>query len=570
VPTTEPSPNATTSARWVLAAAGLVALVVGTVHIAVLTIRLAWWNTLIWHSREYPWMVPTAYLLTFLALAAPIVVLRRFLRAVWIARLFVFVGALSILFLFPRLAPWSQVVLAVGVGVSLGTVVGHQPTRRIARSWIVLGLAVGVTAIGDVLARRIRRTRATASLSAPPTDAPNVLLIILDTVRAASLGLYGYERPTTPALTRWAAEGVVFDRAISPSSWTLPSHGSLFTGREAAELPTTWRVPLDAQFPTLAEVLRDRGYATAGFVANTYYAGHDSGLGRGFGHYGDYRTSLAQLSWSTTLAQTNLARDLRWSRSLGDVAGALRRFDLSLPVLLNADRKLASQVTEDFLGWQSRAAGRPFFAFLNYFDAHVAYYAPPRYRQLLGVGRSDRDRYDAAIRYLDDEIDRVLSTLRVRGVLDRTIVVITADHGEQFGEHGLTGHGNSLYLPVVHVPLVMRYPARVPAGRRVADPVSLRDVPATILGLAGFAGVPGRSLLDSLGSPAESFLTHYGDGWLPRDRQRTMRSAVLGDLHWIRAFDGSESVFDYQRDPAEVTNLIADSSVVARLRAVRR
>ena len=573
VHTTEQSATTTTSATWVLALAGLIALVVGTVHVAVLAIRLSWSHTLIWHTREFPWMVPAAYLVTFLAMGVPIVLLRRFTRRMWVAFLYVFLGALSILLLFPRLAPWSQVLLAGGIGVRLGAIVRHVSTHRLSRMALGLGLTLGGIAVVDGVARRVRETRAMASLPAPAAKAPNVLLIILDTVRAASLSLYGYERQTTPSLIRWATESVVFDRAISTSSWTLPSHASLFTGRNPQELSTTWRVPLDAQFPTLAEILRHHGYATAAFVANTYYTGYDSGLDRGFLRYEDYTKSLGQLSWSTTLSQTNLARDLRRSRSLGDVVRTMFRFDLSLPVLLTATSKSASRVTDQFLAWQSGAQGRPFFVFLNYFDAHASGHQPlPRYHELLGVGTSGRDRYDAAIRYLDDEIDRLLSTLRERGVLDGTIVVITSDHGEQFGEHGLTGHGNSLYLPVVQVPLLVRYPARLPTARRVREPVSLRDVAATILGLAGFGGMPGRSLLDSSGSPTpvESFLTSYEDGWLPRDRQRTMRSAVLDDLHWIRSFDGSEAVFAYRSDPAEKTNLMADSTVVARFRAIRR
>jgi len=570
--TTEQSAT-TTSPTWVLAVACLVAMVVGTVHVAVLTVRLSWSHTFIWHTREYPWMVPAAYLVAFVAMAVPIVVLRRFTRRTWVAFLYVFLGALSILLLVPRLAPWSQVLLAVGIGVRVGAIVRHASTHRLSRIALGLGLTLGVIAVVDGVARRAGGVRAMASLPVPAANAPNVLLIILDTVRAASLSLHGYERQTTPALIRWAAESVVFDHAMSTSSWTLPSHASLFTGRDARELSTTWRVPLDAQFPTLAEILRKDGYVTAAFVANTYYTGYDSGLNRGFLRYEDYSTSLGQLSWSTTLSQTNLARDLRRCRSVGDVVRTIFRFDLSLPVLLTATSKSASRVTDQFLAWQSSAPDRPFFVFLNYFDAHASGYQPlPRYHELLGVGSSGRDRYDAAIRYLDDEIDRLLSTLRDRDVLDRTIVVVTSDHGEQFGEHGLTGHGNSLYLPVVHVPLLVRYPARLPGARRVSEPVSLRDVPATILGLAGFGGMPGRSLLDSSGSPnpVESFLTSYDDGWLPRDRQRTMRSAILDDLHWIRSFDGSEAVFAYQSDPAEMMNLMADSSVVARFRAIRR
>ena len=122
----------------------------------------------------------------------------------------------------------------------------------------------------------------------PSGDPPNVLLIVLDTVRADRLSLYGYRRPTSPTLERLAKRGIRFDEARATAPWTLPSHASMFTGRWPHELDVNWHTPLGTKFPTLAEYLGSRGYATAGFVANVHYCSYEFGLDRGFTHYEDY------------------------------------------------------------------------------------------------------------------------------------------------------------------------------------------------------------------------------------------------------------------------------------------
>lgn len=353
----------------------------------------------------------------------------------------------------------------------------------------------------------------------------------------------------------------------------------MFTGRDASELTADWRVPLDANFPTVAEQFRDKGYVTSAFVANTYYTAHDSGLERGFVHYEDYKTTLEQVIWSSTLAQTNLGRALIWSRSWRDVWQALKRFNTRTPTLLIAHRKRGAEVTDDFLAWQAGQRGRPFFAFLNYFDAHEKYDPPAKYRQLFSRKPEAKELYEGSIRYLDDQLERLFSTLRRRGVLDNTVVVVTSDHGEQFDEHGLKGHGNSLYLQLIHVPLVLRYPVSVAAGRRVTDPVSLRDLPATLLDLAqlGSPQMPGRSLARFWKpTPAvadsvfiSSYLTNFEDGWLAPARQRRMRSLLTRDLHWIRGFDGGEQLYAHWRDPGEHDNLVTDPSAIQRLDSFR-
>jgi arylsulfatase A-like enzyme len=341
-------------------------------------------------------------------------------------------------------------------------------------------------------------------------EAPNVLLIILDTVRAASLSLYG-GRAATPTLDSLAASGVAFDRAVSPAPWTLPSHASVFTGLWPHEHGADWRAPLDKRAPTLAEVLARRGYRTGGFVANLVFTSREHGLHRGFQVYRDYRRSPGALLRSASLVQTIVtSKQLRRLTSAREVTG----------------RKQAHHVNDEFLAWEGDADDGPWFAFLNYYDAHEPYlprapYAgrysaglPPRRfdRQvfwhvegLMGSWEglrpdeveAERAAYEEAITGLDAAIGEMLSELRRRGSLERTIVVLTSDHGELFGEHDTFVHGNSVFWRTIHVPLLISWPGRVPAGVRVADPVTLRDVPSTILSLAmpeSRASLPGAPL----------------------------------------------------------------------------
>ncbi|HEU4565395.1 MAG TPA: sulfatase, partial [Gemmatimonadaceae bacterium] len=402
---------------------------------------------------------------------------------------------------------------------------------------------------------------------------------ILDTVRAASLSLYGYAQPTTPKLARWAARGVVFEQAMAPAPWTLPSHGTLFTGRWPHELSAGWLTPLDGRWPTLAERFAARGYRTAGFVANHFYTTHESGLERGFLRYEDFRHSLPQLVLSSAIGQTVVAMHDAASAvgSRRDIPAAAWHALRPPPERL-ADRKAAPVVREEFEEWlEEQPTDRPFFAFLNYFDAHKPYEAPAEFRRrITGPGESRR-AYDASIAYLDDEVSRLLGDLARSGELRNTLVVITSDHGELFGAHGLTGHGNSLYLPLLRVPLVMMMPSRVPAGVRVDTAVTLRDLAATIVDLAGLGGsppVPGKSLARFWGGTASDaapspLLSEVEKGInTPPEHpvsRGDMRSLITMPWHYIRNGDGREELYDIVSDPAERRDLSGSEDARAAL-----
>ena len=285
-----------------------------------------------------------------------------------------------------------------------------------------------------------------------PTEAPkpNVLVYVVDCLRADRVGAFGSTRGLTPAIDALALESVVLEQAWSCASWTKPSVACLLTGqlppkhgaRTAAD-----RI-LDSA-PRLAEAFARAGYATRGLVANPVLDAKEFGFGQGFRSY------------------RNLARDY-------------------VDRAVNAVPADAGDITRDLAGWTSTLKSRPFFLYVHSLDLHYPYV--PRSlpgRPAPGADAPESDLYDSEIAYNDRELGKVIEGLRSLKLLDDTIVVITADHGEEFGEHGFNRHGHTLYQSLLHVPLVVRLPKAVRGGSRIAEPVSLVDLPATLLGLSG-------------------------------------------------------------------------------------
>ena len=357
---------------------------------------------------------------------------------------------------------------------------------------IVLGLWC---TIAFPIKQQIHERREAAKLPTASANAPNVLVIVVDTLRADHLSTYGYSRPTSPHLTRLAAQGTLFEDAIAPSSWTLPVHASLLTGL----YPDAHHVDNDGallgwDYPVLGDEFMARGYRTAAFSANTLLFSRRRGFGRGFIHFEDDFQSLG-----STFAQTfygDLIKHLLFRLELkGDLIG----------------RRNAAQINRHALQWIDRGH-KPFFVFLNYMDVHDPYRPPEPYlhrytnmrhpesrasehwdwfEHLTAQQRQGAmDAYDGAINYVDDQIHQLMQQLRQRGLDGNTLVVITSDHGESFGEHGLMTHGNALYRELIHVPLIFWEPGKIPKGERIAGPVSLIALPATVLEEAGEARHP--------------------------------------------------------------------------------
>lgn len=355
----------------------------------------------------------------------------------------------------------------------------------------------------------------------------------------------------------------MFEHAYVTAPWTLPSHAGMFTGQFPSALSTDWQEPFDGRHPTIAQAFRDRGYRTGGFAANHLYTSWESGLTRGFDHYEDYLRTPKQVLLSTSLTQTSLFWGLLQGGSLRARLRALGGMDLRTLTMWMSDRKLATVTVDQFLRWQDSLGDAPFFAFVNLYDAHLPYDPPAPFDTMFNQGRSELDRYDGAIAYADRALGVLFEELARRGVLDRTIVVVSSDHGEGFGQHGLSGHGKSLYRTELHVPLMIRYPGRVPSGTRVTAAVSLRDLPATLLDLAApdedAATFPGVSLAKlwrleaTSGSPVVSEVS-AGINTAPDEPVSRGAMASLFDAtgHYIRNGDGVEELYAYRADPDEI------------------
>jgi arylsulfatase A-like enzyme len=522
----------------VLVLSGWCGLVSGLIEVAAIVGR-KWTfdpNHLYGMSRHFVWLIPVTNLCLFLAIGVVLKIVgsARVGRARWLApRLLCSLTMLpALLVALPRIHGLASFVVALGIAIQVVPILErHRAGCRwlFQLSFLAAALLVPILAgslwAGDRINEWRQNTRAL-----PPSDAPNVLLIVLDSAAAEHLSLHGYNRPTSPNLDKLAARGVRFDRAQAASSWTLPSHATMFTGRFPHELSAGWLNPLDRTFPTLAGFLGSKGYATAGFIANILYCARDSGLARGFTTYEDYifpRLNEFRMASLVDRPVTGL-QTLGWFLEQKLKFDLLTRWAGRLRFLLNSDRKEAAVLQREFLDWLSsrRQPERPFFAFLNYYDAHYPYQlpdgsvyrfgAPPRsarqsyliqnWWQLDKRGLSPRslafirDSYDDCVANLDDHLGRFIDELDRRGVLERTWVLITADHGESFGEHaGVYCHGTSLYQTELHVPLMILPPAShaTLAGRTVDVAVSLRDLAATVvdvLGLEADSPFPGKSL----------------------------------------------------------------------------
>jgi arylsulfatase A-like enzyme len=569
-------------ARTSLEAGLWIGMLGGAVELMIAAYRKWVLDRLLFVGSDYWWLTPllAGAIVGGATILATAVVPRRLASSVERVRFAVplILASLGALLMFRWLAPSAAFMLAIGVGTCGGNWLalhGGRVDRVVRRSLPLMALAPVLVGVGQ----HLDTSRWAASPSGAPNDsAPNVLLLVLDTVRAIELGLYGFTPSTSPALDGLGATGVVFDHAISTAPWSGPSHASLFTGRKPAELSIDWDRPLDSTFPTLAEELGRAGYSTVGIVANTAYTSAETGLARGFDRYEDYRLTLRRVLAMPSLTRRVLDRKREW---------------LHEPPLDGAGRIPAASVSRRFLSWLERRPPQPYFAFLNFYDAHAPYSAPEPFwsRFLPGEIRraiplratrrgdptenSARRAYDAAISHLDSEIGALLGSMLERGFLNNTLVVVTADHGEEFNEHAALGHGQTLHTQAVRVPLVLFWPGHLPPTR-VSAPVSIARLPATIMELVGQRGpFPGPSLVPLWrGDPAPQVAAISTVTFAPvRDARAaarpTLTSVQVGRFHYIQyPGDSVGRLYDHVTDPLEMRNLAwtLDDDVLTPLR----
>jgi arylsulfatase A-like enzyme len=578
-------------------------------------------------SEHFIWLIPLTNLAIFLILGLILLPLQmsRSPRVHWLVpRL---LGTLALLPVFwaafPRIYSAAGFLLALGIATQLVTALERRANSFRLLVRLSLPIAAGLVATFALLpwgAGRLRESRE-ASRSLPPPGAKNILLVVLDTVGTSHLNLYGYRRSTCPTIIDLARRAVRFDRVQASSSWTLPSHATMFTGRWPHEVSAGWLTPLDAVHPTLAEFLAARGYATAGFAANHAYCATDSGLSRGFTVYQDYTfPALTALNMAALVNRPVEGFDAleRFLANQFDL-NVLRPVSRRLRQLFNEDRTEAEVINREFLDWLfgRRQSQRPFFAFLNFYDAHFPYRLPasgihrfgsrPRNNHELDMiddwlelplgGPSAQqlgfleDCYDDCIADLDEQLGRLVDALKRRSVLERTWVIIVGDHGESFGEHSRVFlHGRTLYQAERHVPLLVIPPAGHLAQQVVSEVASLRDLPATIvdvLGLQQLSPFPGTSLARYWNGPQAV----QGDRAAPavalsevvpldplnpdpeqlRKRPWPLAALSEGDWTYIRR-DGEtrEELFRVSDDAREQHNLAAVPAVQPTLERMRK
>lgn len=349
----------------------------------------------------------------------------------------------------------------------------------------------------------------------------NVLVVTLDTVRADRLGPYGFAEVATPAMDRLAREGILFENAHSTTPLTLPAHTSLFTGnyplRHGVIDNGGFLVPQEAN--TLAEVLGEAGYRTGGFVA-AYVLDRRWQLDQGFDRYVD-------------------DFDVRGQRVIA----------------MGSVQRPANEVVDRALEWLDEPSDKPFFLWTHFYDPHAPYEAPEPF-----ASRYASRPYLGEIAFTDSQIGRLLEELERRQLLESTIVVVVADHGESLGEHGEAQHGFFVYDAVTHVPLIIRLPFGSYGGRRRAALVSIVDVMPTVLEAAGVSSgleFHGQSLVpqfDNDQPPAARYV--YSESWYARLHYGWSELRAVRDERYKLILSSEPELYDLQEDPGETRNQV--------------
>ena len=462
-------------------------------------------------------------------------------------------------------------------GVLLDRIVGAVIRRGGARLAIELAAALVAALVwGEPLSTApLDDPRPLRSVAAE--GAPDVFLISMDTTRADHMSTYGYDRETSPNLTALAADGLNFTQARSPAQWTVPGHASMLTGlyptRHGAHYVGGWSAgpaiygrkrvfPLAEDRTTLAEVLHDRGWATAGFVANFANLYRGFGMAQGFQRYEDQPGLLF--------------------RPAPHVVGFVQQFS---PAFMKKPFRGARDINAAALAWLDQVpSSRPAFVFMNYLEPHHWIAAPPYdlwARDLphaarlarkglfthaipANLSKEERDfvtaNYDGQILAMDAALGELVADLKKRGRYENALIVVTADHGELLGEHDMVGHGGRMmYEGLLHVPMVVKLPGAARPRAGIDNPVQLVDILPTVLQTIGApvpAGVQGSPLQQvARNSLAEEdinpeFVSFYGEVY-----NRALRVFYDGPYKLIASSRGERLLFDLTKDPDETNDL---------------
>lgn len=416
---------------------------------------------------------------------------------------------------------------------------------------------------------------------------PNIIFIVIDTARYDRFGCYGYDRPTSPNIDKIAAEATTYETCVSSATWTLPSHTSMFTGLAVSQHGVNGdNKKLTPQIPTLAQILQRSGYDTFG-ISPIHWISEATGLSRGFDHF----VTL----WDPFAKQNAIVR---------------QSFNLLYKTVYFNKRDKGAQATnwlaKRWLGkWQEEAANeKPYFLFINYFDAHLPYEPPQPFRdQFETIKRSEpvdqdlfryitgktemtderrqrlSDLYDAGIAYVDHRIGQLVEQLTEMGLMENTLLVITGDHGENIGDHGHLGHRYIPYETLIHVPLVVKWPDGKRAGERVSQPVQTTDIFGTLIKAADVAPELVLQPLEPYTLMTDSPVREHAVAenmfpmllrvlkkrfsWFEPGRLTQPRRALRTNQHnLIWAQDGISELYDMVADPEELVDISAENQPI--------
>ncbi|HEY7096057.1 MAG TPA: sulfatase [Terriglobales bacterium] len=564
--------------------------------------RVNWarWGAMIHVSEPIVWIAVAVDVSLFVVLAFLWSGVSMFAISLKKVKYFVFLLAFLTIYdwlsVTGRLRVTSCVLLGLGVAAVFVRWMDDRE-QTFVRFWRRTALWAAAVALltfaGIEGGHKLAEQGALVKLPPPKAGAPNVLVVVVDTLRADHLSCYGYARPTSLNLDRMAKQGVLFENAISAASWSLPSHASMLTGRyqfehrvsdvDGTPIRDSAIAPLGG-FLTLGEALAQRGYRTGAFSANRSYFSANLGFGHGFLHFEDYFHSPAD-GFVRTLFGGELAGMYLKATRTGWISRTFSR--IGAEHMLDASfegagglsgahvRKRASTVNQEVLHWiDGESQGHPFFAFLNYFDVHNPYGGPPDYAAGMWFQNTSIDQYDKSVRYIDDQFGRLMNELGRRGLAENTLVIVTSDHGESLGQHGLSYHGHSLYRELIQVPLIFWYPGHVPADVRVSSSVTNAAIPLTVMNLLGaptaqFPGQPLDALWKatsekpkSTGELSELAEEHFlepedegADLRIPIGTTGAMKSIIGERWHLIIHKKFGSQLYDWVNDPSETKNV---------------
>jgi arylsulfatase A-like enzyme/predicted Zn-dependent protease len=396
----------------------------------------------------------------------------------------------------------------------------HHPSPGTFRSLLRKSLSVlaFIFVLAVLAGVAIRSTSLVKRAETGWTGRYNVLLITVDTLRADHLGCYGDSRAETPSMDRLAADGVLFERAETAAPITLPAHVSILTGTYPAYhgVRNNGVYRLGPRAETLAEVLKEHGYRT-GAVISGYPLLARFGLSQGFDSYDDHLPA-------------------------------------EKPRQVGFRERKAEEVTHQGLAWLDTVGSQRFFLWLHYFDPHAPYTPPSPFADRFALAP-----YDGEVAYVDHEIGRVLDELAALQILDKTLVVLAADHGEGLGDHGEATHGVFLYESTIRVPLILSLPGPLPRGRRVSTPVRTIDLMPTVLRLLDLPQpdeLQGTSLLPLTSRrPPDLLLKSLSESVLPRENYGWSELSALRIGDWKYILAPEEELYDLRTDPNETKNL---------------